>query len=159
MSPGTGIEITGTGDAISKLREASKQLYEWQIDDALLQGALVVEGGAKKKAPVDTGNLREHIRADILRDEKHTAVVGTNTKYAAYVEYGTGIHAENGRGRKTPWKWTGVGKKWGDKKGGPKDHWTWGSHPHPYLRPAFYELQNKALDAIRKRIEQHLKQG
>ncbi len=43
------------------------------------------------------------------------------------VELGTGVYAEGGGGRQTPWRYQ-------DRKG--EWHTTRGAHPHPYLRPA-----------------------
>lgn len=56
-----------------------------------------------------------------------TVAVGTNLFYAVYVELGTGLFAEGGNGRKTPWVWK-------DQNG--KYHFTRGMKPQPFLRPA-----------------------
>ena len=58
---------------------------------------------------------------------KRTVAIGTNLFYAIYVELGTGIFAEKGDGRKTPWVWR-------DQNG--KFHFTRGMKPQPFLRPA-----------------------
>lgn len=47
----------------------------------------MAEGYAKKLCPVDTGNLRNSI-THAQMDEKHE-VIGTNVKYAPFVELGT----------------------------------------------------------------------
>ena len=58
------------------------------------------EGYAKDLTPVDTGNLRNSISHKV--DDREKAVyIGTNNRYAAYVELGTGKYAEGGR--KDPW--------------------------------------------------------
>lgn len=47
-----------------------------------------VEGEAKLRCPVDTGNLRDSIKYRV--DESEAAVIiGTNVEYAPYVEFGT----------------------------------------------------------------------
>ena len=76
---------------------------------------------------VDTGNLISHIsyRVDVPNKK---ASVGTNVEYAIYTEFGTGIYAENGLGRKTPWFYT-------DSKG--VTHFTRGMKPRRWLRDAF----------------------
>ena len=56
-----------------------------------------------------------------------TVTVGSALLYALYVELGTGIFAEKGDGRKTPWGWK-------DQNG--KYHFTRGMKPQPFLRPA-----------------------
>lgn len=86
-------------------------------------------GGALKQSLVYVVNLAEK-----------TVTIGTNLFYALYVELGTGIFAENGDGRKTPWIWK-------DQNG--KYHFTRGMAPRPFLRPAvedhIKELQEIAV--------------
>lgn len=58
---------------------------------------------------------------------KKTVTIGSNLFYSVYVELGTGIHAEKGDGRKTPWVWKDFNGKW---------HFTRGMKARPFLRPA-----------------------
>jgi phage gpG-like protein len=60
---------------------------------ALEEIGLVAEGHAKKKAPVDTGNLRNSITHVVEGD---AAYIGTNVEYAPYQEYGF-IHYRSGK--------------------------------------------------------------
>lgn len=109
--------------------------YIRAVQIGLLQGALIIEREAKRKVAVDTGHLGQFI-THVLEDKR--AVIGTNVMYAPFVEFGTGIKAENGKGRKTPWYYYYDGNK--GKKG---LRFTFGSKPQPFLRPAFYEnIQN-----------------
>ena len=55
-------------------------------EKALRTGALIVEGDAVLRAPVDTGNLRASITHRVDGDE---AIIGTNVEYAPYLEFGT----------------------------------------------------------------------
>ena len=55
---------------------------------ALTRIGLAAEGYAKKKCPVDTGNLRNSITNEVRSSEK-AVYIGTNVEYAAYVELGT----------------------------------------------------------------------
>lgn len=100
-----------------------------ELKDVVNQSALMIESGAKVRAPVDTGRLRASIQI-YLKDDGLSADVGTEVNYAVYVEFGTGIYAAKGDGRKTPWAYK-------DAKG----HWhrTHGNHPQPFLFPAFEE--------------------
>lgn len=59
-----------------------------------------------------------------------TVTIGSNLFYSVYVELGTGIFAEKGNGRKTPWVWKDFNGKW---------HFTRGMTPRPFLRPAVEE--------------------
>ena len=56
-----------------------------------------------------------------------TVTIASNLFYSVYVELGTGIFAEKGNGRKTPWVWQDFNGKW---------HFTRGMAPRPFLRPA-----------------------
>lgn len=101
-----------------------------EIKKALLRGlekcGLVAEGYAKKLCPVDTGNLRNSI-THVVDDGEPAAYIGTNNSYAAYIELGTGIHAEGGGGRPTPWVYQDEKGNW---------HYTRGNRAHPFLKPA-----------------------
>jgi len=140
---GTGIEIKGLTEAQKGLDKQKKQLQN-KIQKALLRGGLVFEGEAKRLCPVDTGRLRDSIQSTILKqDEDETVLtVGTAVEYAGFVEFGTGIHAENGQGRKTPWMWKGDGKKWGGW------HRTTGQPAQPFIRPAFEARKDEAVRVI-----------
>ena len=108
---------------------------------ALEEVGLRAEGYAKMKAPVGTpestgiqGYVSNGLRKSITHRVAGSAVyIGTNIKsreganYALYVEFGTGIYAAGGNGRKSPWTWY-------DKNG--KAHFTHGMKPHHYLRDA-----------------------
>lgn len=85
--------IIGKLEAIEKL----------DINKALNKSCILVENEAKVKVPVDTGQLRNSITH---RVENNQGIVGTNTAYAPYVEFGTGLFAANGDGRKdVPWRY------------------------------------------------------
>lgn len=58
-----------------------------KVTKAVRATALAVSDGAKRRAPVLTGNLRRSIITR-HRDE-FASKVGTNVEYARYVEYGT----------------------------------------------------------------------
>ena len=100
------------------------------IHAALLRGlekiGLVAEGYAKKLCPVDTGNLRNSI-THVVDEQEPAAIIGTNNEYAAYVELGTGIYAEGGGGRPTPWVYQDAKGNW---------HYTRGNKAQPFLKPA-----------------------
>ena len=78
-------------------------------------GAIVV-GDAQRFAPSGNAHLSGSIKAKVqlLNDR---VIVGTNVEYAPYVEYGTGIYAEGGKGRKTPWSYKSEKYGWVTTKG------------------------------------------
>lgn len=92
---------------------------------------------AQGYAPVDTGDLRDSIQANVTETGK--TVVGTVTAgmfYAAYVEFGTGR-----RGSASP----GAGA-------GPYNLSWPGMVAQPYLRPAMDEMRGLVLDLFRSNI-------
>ena len=83
---------------------------------------------------------------------KKAVTIGSNLFYSVYrhllciyVELGTGIFAEKGNGRKTPWVWKDFNGKW---------HFTRGMAPRPFLRPAVEdhidELREIAVEEANK---------
>lgn len=70
---------SNTGDVLTKTQEA--------INRALEICGGKAETYAKMLCPVDTGNLRNSITHEQL--DEHTEVIGTNVKYAPFVELGT----------------------------------------------------------------------
>ena len=119
-----------------------KAVVDNNINKALLEAALIIEGAAKLKCPVDIGELRSSIdHSSIVNDQ---IKIGTDVDYSVYVEYGTGKHAEGGGGRKTPWVYKH-----------PKYGWIWtvGNVAQPFLRPALDEN----LEAIQKKMKEKYK--
>lgn len=90
-----------------------------------------------------TGALKESIRYQIDETKKE-CIVGTDKKYAPYLEFGTGIHAENGDGRKIPWVYK-------DEETG-EEIFTRGSKPYPYMRPGFRQVKPKAQALLRQYV-------
>lgn len=100
---------------------------------------LQAEGYAKMLCPVgtpeSTGIEGYHggvLRNSITHTTEHTsegdnAIIASNVEYAAYVELGTGIYADNGNGRRTPWVWV-------DQNG--KPHKTSGMKPRHFFKKA-----------------------
>lgn len=117
--------------------------FHTAVEKALEECGLVAEGYAKKLAPVDTGNLRNSISHKV--DPEEPAVyIGSNSLYAAYQEFGTGIYTEGGRD--TPWVYQDEKGNW---------HWTRGNKAQPFLKPAVADHARQ----YRQIIEQELKKG
>ncbi len=113
------------------------QSFRQRIVDKLTVASEIVVSAAIEKCPVDTGNLRGSITAEV--DENAlVARVGTPVEYAPYIEFGTGEYAENGDGRKGGWFYEYDGNK--GEKG---KRFTRGSKPQPFLRPALIENKEK----------------
>lgn len=115
-------------------------LDEAKVRQALGRACALVERSAKEKAPKGNGDLRRSITSKV---EGLEGVVYTPLEYAPYVEYGTGLFAEAGNGRKdVPWCYQDDEGEW---------HSTSGMKPSPYMRPA--------LNENREEIKRILKEG
>lgn len=120
-----------------------KQAERRQTAIGLEAIGLTAEGYAKLLCPVDTGILRNSITHAVKEQDK-TVVLSTNVSYAPYVEYGTGVFAENGNGRQTPWKYQDAKGNW---------HTTTGQKPQSFIRPAV----NNHLNEYQQILEQYLR--
>ena len=102
------------------------------LSSAMDRACIGVEGSAKRRVPVKTGNLRNSITHMSQSDGgAFYGYVFSSVPYAPYVEIGTGIYSSQGDGRQTPWIY--VDPATGEKI------FTHGSHPHPFLKPALDE--------------------
>lgn len=135
------VEFKGLDKIIAKL---DKMQDTSTIVSAMQDACDLVEGSAKYKAPKDTGALKRSItnRVEVIGNEV-SGIVFTPLEYAPYQEYGTGLFAENGNGRKTPWVYK-------DDKG--KYHYTHGQHPQPFMRPALKENEQNIKKKLKEGI-------
>lgn len=130
------IRIEGLDEVLARIEKIGSVA---QAQQALGQACALVERTAKQLAPKGEGDLRRSITSKV---DGLVGIVFTPLEYAPYVEYGTGIHAEGGNGRKdVPWAYE-------DEKTG-ELIWTSGQEPQPYMRPALYN-NKKAIMAILK---------
>lgn len=91
-------------------------------------GGASIESNMKQRAPVDLGNLRNSILANVDADGDGPYVdVGPTAEYAPYVEYGTGRFVSGGR--QTPWTYF-------DEKLG-QFVTTSGMRAQPFAKPGF----------------------
>lgn len=109
------------------------------LQSALGEACAVVEASAKQKAPKDTGALARSITSKI---EDTEGIIFTPLEYAPYVEYGTGLFAEEG-GRNTPWIYEDDKGEW---------HKTSGQKPQPFMRPALQENREKIINILKEGI-------
>jgi len=73
-----------------------------KVKEIIVETASILRNEAIVRAPVDTGDLKKSIEMTVAADGL-SAIVHVGVHYAIYIEYGTGIYAVNGNGRKTPW--------------------------------------------------------
>lgn len=125
-------EITIKG--IEKLQEKFEKMANGENTEKALQRACaLVEAEAKKNAPKGTGELRRSITSKVEDDK---GIIYTPLEYAPYVEYGTGLFAENGGRQDVPWVYKDDKGEW---------HTTSGMKPQPYMRPALDDNRQEIL--------------
>ena len=113
-----------------------------EMTSAMQDACNIVVDAAIDKAPRKTGALRRSIKSKVeLTGNSIEGIVYSPLEYAPYQEYGTGLFAENGNGRKTGWAYE-------DEKTG-ETIFTRGNRPHPFLRPAVNENKDKIINIIK----------
>ena len=104
----------------------------------------MVEAVAKQKAPKGDGELRRSITSKVVEEGSDlVGVIYTPLEYAPYVEYGTGLFAEESGRQDVPWHYKDDEGNW---------HSTKGMHPYPFLRPALEETRDKLVEVIKEGI-------
>lgn len=128
----SGSRIEGADHII----ESFEDLIDMQkLEQTMGKACAIVERSAKQKAPKDTGALRRSITSKIeVVDDSIVGIVFTPLEYAPYVEYGTGLFAEEGGRIDVPWNYQDDKGEW---------HSTSGQKPQPYMRPALEENREK----------------
>lgn len=90
------MEVRGEIEARDKLLQTARDLNGAPFMASMTEAALIVERSAKQNAPVDTGRLRGSIAHEVRTSSalgggvNVQGVVGSNVKYAPYMELGTG---------------------------------------------------------------------
>lgn len=163
------VEIEGLGnvlDAISNIAD------EQELKRALGQACALVVGEAVKKVKKGSGELQRSIQFEVENDSGDlVGVVFTPLYYAPYVEYGTGLFAENG-GKSGYWVYVKEDenslKSGGEAKSsksytladakkvmaylrseGLDAYYTNGQPPQPFLRPALHENRENILRLLK----------
>ena len=132
--------LDGLQKQIEDLSDAAK------AEAALKKACAIVEREAKKKAPKGTGELRRSITSKVEQNgDNLEGVVFTPLLYAPYVEYGTGLFAEEGGRSDVPWRYQDDEGNW---------HSTSGMNPQPFLRPALDENREEILRILREALFQ-----
>lgn len=138
----SGIKFEGMDKVIARLDRISNPEA---LSQALGQACAIVERSAKEKAPKGDGDLRRSISSEVDK-EKLQGVVFTPLEYAPYVEYGTGLFAEEAGRTDVPWHYKDEKGEW---------HSTSGMKPQPFMRPALQENR----EAIKRKLREGISNG
>ena len=102
-----------------------------------------LEAQVKRNTKVDTGKTKgswEHV----VHEHKLEAEIGSRYKNALWEEFGTGIYALNGNGRKTKWVY---------KTPDGKYHTTVGKKPRRALYNAYNTKKNQIINEGKRRFK------
>lgn len=141
----------GALEKLEKNLAAANEAVGLAMEAHVVEGAPVGTPASTSIKNYHGGSLRKSITHKVIGN---TVFVGTNMKapngapYPIYVEKGTGIYAEDGNGRKSPWVWE-------DKNG--KFHYTRGIKPTHFMRNAL-SRQDHVKEYI-EIYEEQLKKG
>lgn len=131
------IKFEGLDKVLDKLDKISSAA---NVEVALGTCCAIVERSAKQLAPKDNGELRRSITSKV---EDQVGIVFTPLEYAPYVEYGTGLFAEEGGRMDVPWSYQDDEGEW---------HSTSGQKPQPFMRPAL----NNNISLIKQILKEEL---
>ena len=135
------IELQGMDSVLNAL---TKPADEAKLANALQRACLLVERSAKQKAPKGNGDLARSITSEVRGSGADMeGVVFTPLEYAPYVEYGTGLFAEEGGRTDVPWCYQDDKGEW---------HSTSGMKPQPFLRPALDENREEIMKLLREAL-------
>lgn len=144
------IEINGLKETQAEMERIVRDLRGEPFLNGMRRATMLVQRSAKQKAPVDTGRLRASITPEV-RWQGNTAVgvVGSNVKYAPFVELGTRPHF-------VPQKYIGV---WASRHGLDNAGLFVSGKPQPFLQPAFEENAAKIVQILGDTVATIISEG
>ena len=160
------IESEGLDSVIKRLEGIADAAKSKQ---AISKACLLVERAAKQNAQAlseGDGTLAGSITSKI---DDYEGVIYTPLFYAPYVEYGTGIEAEGGKGRQdVPWVYVEHSGTQGStaqksytletakqtvamlREKGLEAYYTYGQKPQPFMRPALDDNRDKIVEILKE---------
>lgn len=167
------IRVDTSVEGIGRVEAALTGVSDEMIPNAasgLKKGLLLVERDAKKLCPVNTGELRNSIKASVTElATSATGEVGSPLEHASYVEMGTGEVGKASGGNGSPVSVSYRTGGWfvplarGEQmmadtivEGASNGFWTYGQPARPYLWPAYQANKDKILAAVRAAIMEGL---
>lgn len=135
------IKVEGLDSLIERLEAITDEETAKQI---ITKASLMVERAAKQKAPKGIGELRRSITSKVeTTADGVQGTIFTPLLYAPYVEFGTGLFAEEGGRTDVPWRYKDDEGNW---------HTTSGQPPKPFMRPALEENREEIKRLIKEGI-------
>lgn len=156
------ITFDGLDEAIRSLDKIADDLTGEAMQGGMRRAALVVEAGAKRKAPVDTGRLRSSITSAVtvtgFGARGVQGIVGTNVVYAPYMEFGTGTFAGRPRVKMPP---PAALEGWARRHGGANPYLiaraiyrAGGLKKHEFFQGSMRDNEQRVVDIINETVAQ-----
>lgn len=145
------VEIRNIEALVAKLRHLGENIDEI-VDGGLQQGAQKIQRTAKtlirQKGAYDTGNLHRNI---VIEKIAKGYAVGTNVKYAPFIEFGTGTRGDPSvsHTQRETWRYKDSQGNW---------HTAHAMRPRPYMRPAFENNKTYVVKSIRNALMKRLRE-
>lgn len=116
------------------------------IEDAgiewLYEASGAIEAQVKRNTKVDTGKTKGSWRYKV-DESKLESRIGSNYENAIWEEFGTGLYAVNGNGRKTPWRYKDAKGNW---------HTTKGKRPKRAFLKAKNSKENEIVEIFKRKL-------
>jgi HK97 gp10 family phage protein len=134
--------LTGFKELAEKLKQLPKKVAKNGLRRAVSSGAAIVRNAARKRAPVDTGEMKRDIMMKREKDKQGSGTTGA--VYSVYVRSGKKSRLA-GKKRDVErdsfyWKFVEFGTK---------------TIPaQPFMRPGFEESKGEAIGAIGKSLDE-----
>jgi HK97 gp10 family phage protein len=147
------LEFEGLGKIKHILDKLPDAVAKKVVRKALTAGGQIVLDAMKEKVPVKTGNLRDSLAMKVLDKSEFAKTVligaskgetGKDGWYAHLVEFGASPHVVKPRKKSGKKVLAENGKFFGKLVQHP------GATARPFMRPAFDETADKALETIKK---------
>jgi HK97 gp10 family phage protein len=168
------IRVDGQDKLVKNLKGLSDGLIQ-AVGGAITVAALNIDAGAKGACLVDTGRLRSSIRPTFVKGGL-AASVGTNVKYAKFIEFGTGPLGASTHSGQLPAGYvhgpayfpnpTALAP-WARRHGAPGAEYAialaiyrrGGTRAMPFLGPAFEAEKPALLDRLREALKGQTKKA
>lgn len=128
-----------SGEVLKRLEEQKEAILEACGQTAVTHAKNIIT----RHSRVDTGAMRNSITHQVALNES-AVYIGTNNEYAIYSEYGTGIYADEGKGRQTPWAYQDKNGEW---------HRTRGMKPIHMLKNSLENFKSEYKKIVESRLK------
>lgn len=144
MGRSVTVQVDGLRDLGDRMKTLKSDMANRIARAATAAGSVVIRDAAKQKVPVDTGNLRQNV---IVKRLPKSESAGLTSEHIVTVRKGKLTKKQKGAGLKDAFYGSFV--EFGTVK----------MPARPYLRPAFDQNKERAVDAIKDRIAARLKKA